>query len=109
MAHYTCQAQYPLAERYRRAPTRAQQELIYHHLIEEAVPCLEARGYSTAPPSSLDTFLEAAPGERWDPYVDGGIDRAIEADVLNGTLSDYSEIYHLCPPLPPDDVYYAEH
>lgn len=84
-----CQDKYVLPPEASLEPTASQFALLYRHLVDVAVPCLEERGHQPVAPTAEADFVDRG-RQAWDPFRGVG-----EADKLR------------CPPEPPWDEWVA--
>lgn len=99
LALYTCEARYPLDERFLQPLTEGQTREIHAYLMESAVPCLAELGYELPEPPSIETFVGTF--NTADAYTLSSVlmDQGISGLTAENILSE-------CPEFPPSaDLY----
>lgn len=96
LASFECDVAYPPPVRYLRPLTDDQARIIYAHLRDEGLPCLEAQGIKGVELPSEEKYLsQFREGGLWDPLAD------VDPNAANRVLQ-------VCSLTPPSDVLYAE-
>lgn len=92
---YVCDAQYPVAEKYRSLSPEEHLRRWYAYLTTTYVPCVEALGYDISEPPTLETFL-ASGGQTWIPNAQVG-------DQTRARGEDFRSVDEQCPQqMPPE-------
>lgn len=94
VARYVCDVRFPVDPRFTAPLTDSQLENLYSYFVGDLTECLEAEGYSIAPPPSLQVFLSTyyAP-DSWSPYNEV---------IQNLGDRSFADLDAGCPQLPAD-------
>ncbi len=96
LASFECDVAYPPPVKYLRPLTDDQARIIYAHLRDEALPCLETQGVKGVELPSEEKYLsQFREGGLWDPLAE------VDPSAANRMLE-------ICSLMPPSDVLYAE-
>ncbi len=69
LAFFTCEARYPLMDKYWADITEDQLRRLYAHHVDESIPCLQGMGYEVEPPPSIQQYLSTFHSEdQWNPF-----------------------------------------
>lgn len=104
LASYICTAQYPIAPRYLQPLTDEQYTLVYDHLVNEWIPCVESYGLTVAEPPTRERYL-AAPTEAWSPQAD--VEQQVARLISQGTFTSFQDFYKACPAAPSNEELYG--
>lgn len=96
LASFECDVAYPPPVKYLRPLTDDQARIIYAHLRDEALPCLESQGIKGVELPSEEKYLsQFREGGLWDPLAE------VDPSAAN-------RVQQICSLIPPSDVLYAE-
>lgn len=101
-AYYVCAMQYPMAEIYTAELTHAQHGIVYEHLRDKFVPCVDELGIELGALPSLEAYL-ADPGKDWM----GDVTPQLKLALADGRFAYPNEWLVICPPSPPTEVLYG--
>ncbi|UJH71103.1 hypothetical protein [Ornithinimicrobium sp. INDO-MA30-4] len=107
LASYTCNEQYPVADKYSEPLTETQWRSVYDHYESDVIPCLQSLGYAPDPLPSFESFLATSDSPEAYQIISPGTYRDITEDVQGGRWTTPDDVTQReCQVQPSDDVLY---